>query len=119
VDVVVCDGFVGNVALKTSEGVAQMIGHYIKQEFNRNLFTRLTGLICASVLRAFKNKIDPRNYNGASLVGLQGIVIKSHGGADAVAFANAIREAVIEVKKDVPQRITRQLESLLLERRAV
>jgi len=119
VDVVVCDGFVGNVALKTSEGVAQMIGHYIRQEFNRNLFTRLTGLICASVLRAFKNKIDPRNYNGASLVGLQGIVIKSHGGADAVAFANAIREAVIEVKKDVPQRITRQLESLLLERRAV
>jgi len=119
VDVVVCDGFVGNVALKTSEGVAQMIGHYIKQEFNRNLFTRLTGLICASVLRAFKNKIDPRNYNGASLVGLQGIVIKSHGGADTVAFANAIREAVVEVKKDVPQRITRQLESLLLERRAV
>lgn len=119
VDVVVCDGFVGNVALKTSEGVAQMIGHYIRQEFNRNLFTRVAGLICAPVLRAFKNKIDPRNYNGASLMGLQGIVIKSHGGADAVAFANAIGEAVIEVKKDVPQRITRQLESLLLKRRAI
>lgn len=113
VDIVVCDGFIGNVALKTSEGVAHMISHYMKQEFKKNIFTRLQGLISMPVLQAFKRKIDPRNYNGASFVGLQGIVIKSHGGADIHAFANAIREAVIEVKKDVPQRITSQLEGLL------
>lgn len=113
VDIVVCDGFVGNVALKTSEGVAHMISHYMKQAFTKNLATRLLGVICMPVLQAFKRKIDPRNYNGATLVGLQGIVVKSHGGADAHAFTNAIREAVVEVKKDVPQRITSQLEALL------
>ncbi|MDX1252986.1 MAG: phosphate acyltransferase PlsX [Gammaproteobacteria bacterium] len=118
VDVVVCDGFVGNVALKTSEGVAKMIGHYMKQEFSRSLFCKFAGLFAKPVLTGFRAKIDPRRYNGASLVGLQGIVIKSHGGADTFAFANAIKEAVLEVKKDVPQRISAQLESFLLERRA-
>lgn len=116
VDVVVCDGFVGNVALKTSEGVAKMISHYMKQEFSRNIITKLVGLITMPVLRAFRKKIDPRKYNGASLVGLRGIVIKSHGGADVVAFENAINIALIEVDKAVPQRISTHLESLLSER---
>ncbi len=119
VDVVVCDGFVGNVALKTSEGVARMIRHYLTNEFKRNLVTKLVGAMALPVLNAFKAKIDPRKYNGASLLGLQGIVIKSHGGADKMAFANAINEAVMEVRNNVPQRISRQLESLLVERRAV
>jgi glycerol-3-phosphate acyltransferase PlsX len=119
VDVVVCDGFIGNVALKTSEGVAKMITHYMRQEFKRNLLTRLAGLIALPVLKSFRAKIDPRAYNGASLVGLRGIVIKSHGSADVFSFTNAIREAVLEVKKNVPERIHEQLGFLLEERRAV
>lgn len=118
-DVVVCDGFVGNVALKTSEGVAQLIRHFMIKEFQRNLLTRLAGLVAMPVLRAFSRKIDPRRYNGASLLGLQGIVIKSHGSADAVAFANAINIAMLEVKKAVPQRINRYLSALHLERQAL
>ncbi len=118
-DVVVCDGFMGNVALKTSEGVAKMISHYMKQEFKRNLLTRLSGLIALPVLRAFRKKIDPRAYNGASLVGLRGIVIKSHGSADAFSFGSAITEAVVEVQNNVPERIKEQLGSLLEERHAV
>jgi glycerol-3-phosphate acyltransferase PlsX len=119
VDVVVCDGFVGNVALKTSEGVARMIRYYMEQEFKRSLFTKMVAALAMPVLKAFKARIDPRQYNGASLLGLQGIVIKSHGGADVVAYSNAIKEAVMEVRKNVPQRIAKQLEELLVERRAV
>jgi glycerol-3-phosphate acyltransferase PlsX len=119
VDVVVCDGFVGNVALKTSEGVARMIRHYMEQAFRRTLWTKLVAVLALPVLKAFKAKIDPRQYNGASLLGLQGIVIKSHGGADVVAFTNAIKEAVMEVRKNVPQRIAKNLEEQLVERRAV
>ncbi len=119
VDVVVCDGFVGNVALKTIEGVAKMISHYMKAEFKRNLLTRLAGLVALPVLKAFRSRIDPRAYNGASLVGLRGIVIKSHGGADAFAFSQAIKEAVIETRKNVPERISEQLGALLQERHAV
>ncbi len=118
-DVVVCDGFVGNVMLKTTEGVAKMLSHFMKQEFKKNIFTMLAGLISMPVLKAFKRRIDPREYNGASLVGLQGIVIKSHGGADALAFCNAIHEAIREVAKNVPQRISRQLETALIEERKV
>lgn len=118
VDVVVCDGFVGNVALKTSEGVAKMITHFMKQGFSRNLFTRIAALIAMPVLKALKHKIDPRRYNGASLVGLNGIVIKSHGSADVFAFANAIKEAVLEVDKSVPARISQQLDSLLTKQQA-
>lgn len=119
VDVVVCDGFIGNVALKASEGVAKMISHYMRQEFKRNLLTRLAGLVALPVLKAFRAKIDPRSYNGASLVGLRGIVIKSHGGADVYAFSNAIHEAVLETKKNVPERIREQLTTLLEERHTV
>ena len=119
VDVVVCDGFVGNVALKTSEGVARMIRHYMEQEFMRSPLTKLVGALAMPVLKSFRAKIDPRQYNGASLLGLQGIVIKSHGGADIIAYANAIKEAELEVRKAVPQRISKFLEEQLIERRAV
>ncbi len=115
-DVVVCDGFVGNVALKTSEGVARMITRFMKEEFTRTPFTKLAGLLARPVLRALRDRIDPRRYNGASFIGLQGIVVKSHGSADTLSFAHAIREAIVEVEKDVPQRIGSQLESLLLTR---
>ncbi len=117
VDVVVCDGFVGNVALKTTEGVAKMISHYMREEFRRNPLTKLAGLIALPVLRAFRKRIDPRRYNGASLLGLRGIAIKSHGGADALAFENAINVAALEVQKAVPERIDHLLEALLTERR--
>ncbi len=90
-DVVVCDGFVGNVALKTSEGLAQMLGGFIREEFTRNVFTRMAALIALPVLSRFKRRVDHRRYNGASLLGLRGIVIKSHGSADAYAFECAIR----------------------------
>lgn len=118
-DVIVCDGFVGNVALKSSEGVAQMIRHYLKQEFTGSLYARLSGLLARPVLNRLGRKIDPRRYNGASFVGLRGIVVKSHGGADVVAFTNAIREAIAEVQKNVPARISRLLESVLTTEEAV
>ena len=113
VDVVVCDGFVGNVSLKTSEGVAKMIAHYMREEFKRNWINKFTGMIAMPVLKAFKKRIDPRQYNGASLLGLQGIVIKSHGGADAFSFQQAIEIAILEVSKDIPNRIDLQLEKHL------
>jgi glycerol-3-phosphate acyltransferase PlsX len=97
-DVVVCDGFVGNVALKTSEGVAQMLSTYLREEFRRNLLTKLAGFIALPVINAFKRRVDHRRYNGASLLGLRGIVIKSHGSADRHAFGFAIARAVDEVR---------------------
>lgn len=119
VDVVVCDGFIGNVALKTTEGVAKMIASFMREEFKRNILTKIAGLIALPVLKAFRKRVDPREYNGASLVGLRGIVIKSHGSADAHSFATAIREAVIEVEKNVPEKIQAQLESIFEKRQAV
>lgn len=116
VDVVVCDGFVGNVSLKTGEGVARMVTHFIRAAFKRNLLTRFAALFALPVLKSFRKRIDPRRYNGASLLGLQGIVIKSHGSADKVSFANAIRIARTEVDKQIAQRIDKQLEQLLTER---
>lgn len=92
-DVVVCDGFVGNVALKTSEGLAQMLGAMIKEEFTRNALTRLVALAAMPILNHFKRRVDHRRYNGASLLGLRGIVIKSHGSADAFAFEMALVRA--------------------------
>lgn len=109
VDVVVCDGFVGNVSLKTSEGVARMVSHYLKQEFLRSPRNKLIGLLARPVLQAFGRRIDPRRYNGASLLGLRGVVIKSHGSADAFAFANAIDVALLEIASDVPAMIADRL----------
>jgi glycerol-3-phosphate acyltransferase PlsX len=111
-EVIVCDGFVGNVMLKASEGLARMITHYIKQEFRRNLLTRLSALIALPVMHAFKKRVDPRRYNGATLIGLNGTVIKSHGAADALAFRYAILEALTEVENNVPERIGRELVSM-------
>jgi glycerol-3-phosphate acyltransferase PlsX len=110
VDVVVCDGFVGNVALKTTEGLAHMMGKFLTQEFKRNWLTRLMALGAMPVLKAFKKRLDPRLYNGASFLGLRGIVVKSHGGADTVAFYHAIKVAIGEARSGVLRRITEQLE---------
>jgi len=118
-DVIVADGFIGNIALKSSEGVAKMISHAMKNEFKRNIFTKLSALVALPVLNAFKKRIDPRSYNGASLVGLRGIVIKSHGSADSVSFATAIREAVLEIKTNVPELIASEVEAMMREERVV
>lgn len=115
-DVIVCDGFVGNISLKTTEGVANLMLDHIKQLTNRNVFTRLLGLIAGPFLKKAFVKMKPDQYNGASLLGLRGIVVKSHGNADKVAFLNAIKQAVIEVEQQVPERIQDRLESLLLEK---
>ncbi|MDT8310599.1 MAG: phosphate acyltransferase PlsX [Methylophaga sp.] len=112
VDVLVCDGFVGNVLLKASEGVAHMIRHYLRNSFKRNLFTKFAAMVAYPVLNHFRKELDPRAYNGANFIGLQGIVIKSHGGADNFAFANAINIAVIEARKDIPNNISKHLETL-------
>jgi phosphate acyltransferase len=109
VDVVVCDGFVGNVALKASEGVAQMMSATMREEFSRGLLTKLAALVALPVLRAFRERLDPRRYNGASLLGLRGIVIKSHGSADVFAFGQALQRAVEEVRNSVPQRIAARM----------
>lgn len=109
VDVVVCDGFVGNVSLKTSEGVARMVSHYLKEEFKRSWWNKLVGLVARPILQSFGNRIDPRRYNGASLLGLKGVVVKSHGSADAVAFANAIDIALLEIDMNVPSMIEARL----------
>jgi glycerol-3-phosphate acyltransferase PlsX len=105
VDVVVCDGFVGNSVLKASEGVAKMIAGFLRQEFSRNPLRKLSALIAMPVLRALRARMDPGNYNGASLLGLKGIVIKSHGSADRYAFGQALRRAAEEVRNDVVRRI--------------
>ena len=115
-EVVVCDGFVGNISLKASEGVAKLVRHFIRTEFQRSWWTRLAGLVAYPVLRAFARRIDPRRYNGASLLGLQGIVIKSHGGADELAFANAIQIARLAVENRVIPRIEKHLTVLRAER---
>lgn len=112
-DVVACDGFDGNIALKASEGVAKMISFYLKRAFKRNLLTKLAGLICYPVLKSFKDKVDPRRYNGASLLGLRKIVIKSHGGADQFSFLHAIAEARLEVQKNVPERISAEVSTIM------
>ena len=108
-DVVVCDGFVGNVALKASEGVAQMLAAYLRQEFRRNLLTKLAGLIALPVIKTFKRRVDHRRYNGASLLGLCGIVIKSHGSADSYAFGFAIKRAVEEIQGGIQQQISERM----------
>ncbi|HEY3486726.1 MAG TPA: phosphate acyltransferase PlsX [Gammaproteobacteria bacterium] len=111
-DVVVADGFTGNVALKSAEGLAHMISAYLRSEFKRNPLTLVAGLVSLPVLQSFKRRIDPRRYNGATLLGLQGIVIKSHGSADKLAFANAIKIAMLEVEHNVIAVIDKQINAL-------
>ncbi len=111
VDVVVTDGFVGNVSLKTGEGLAALVNHVLRTEFKRNWMTRLAALCAYPVLNRVRQRLDPRRYNGASLLGLNGIVVKSHGSADTPSFFNAIKIASIEIENDVPQRISRTIEN--------
>jgi glycerol-3-phosphate acyltransferase PlsX len=113
VDVVVSDGFVGNVALKTMEGVARLISSFLREEFHRNVLRGLQGLVARSALDALRGRLDPRRYNGASLVGLNGVVIKSHGSADQLAFETAVKTAIVEARKGVPVQIGKLIETQL------
>src|SRR6266567_9028297 len=108
-DVIVCDGFVGNVALKTSEGLALMLADYLREEFTRNTLRRSLALVALPAINAFKRRVDPRRYNGATLIGLKGVVIKSHGSADPLAFRHALRKAYTEVTHGVLERIAQRL----------
>lgn len=110
-DVVVCDGFVGNVALKTAEGLAQMLSVFLREEFKRNALTRAAAIFAMPVLNAFKRRVDHRRFNGASLLGLRGIVVKSHGSADIYSFGCAIERAVDQVRNGVLQGISQRIES--------
>ncbi len=113
VDIVVTDGFTGNISLKTGEGLAAMVSAVLKEEFKRNIFTKIAAFIALPVLKAVRHTLDPRQYNGASLLGLNGIVVKSHGSADKSSFFNAIKIASIEIDKSVPARINQEIEKYL------
>ena len=108
-DVVVTDGFTGNVSLKTIEGAVDLTVHHLKRAFTASWLAKLQAMLASSVLRRLANEVDPRNYNGATLVGLNGIVIKSHGGADAHAFQHAIDTAIVETRNQLPQQIGKLL----------
>jgi glycerol-3-phosphate acyltransferase PlsX len=105
VDIVVCDGFVGNVALKASEGLASMIGGLLRAEFSRNIFTKCAAICAQPVLTAFKNRVDHRRYNGAALLGLRGLVFKSHGSADEFAFEVALTRAYDAARNNLLDRV--------------
>jgi glycerol-3-phosphate acyltransferase PlsX len=111
-DVVVCDGFAGNVALKTSEGLAKMLGDFLKEEFTRSWWTKALAVFAYPVIRRFRNRVDHRRYNGAALLGLKGIVVKSHGSADRLAFATALKRAAGEARHGLIERIGEQVASL-------
>ncbi len=113
VDIVVCDGFVGNVALKTSEGLAGMIGDFIKEEFARTPLTKLAALVAMPVLNRFKRRVDHRRYNGAALLGLRGLVFKSHGGADAMAFEAALSRAYDAAKNRLLERVRDRIDETM------
>jgi Fatty acid/phospholipid biosynthesis enzyme len=111
-DVVVCDGFVGNVALKTSEGLVKMISDFLKAEYKRNIFSKCAAFLSRGVINAFKARLNPNHYNGATLIGLRGVVVKSHGSADEEAFSYALRKAHQEVAHGMLDRIAQRIESV-------
>ncbi len=111
-DVVVCDGFAGNVALKTSEGLARMLGDFLKEEYARGPLSRLAALVSWPVIRRFRRRVDHRRYNGAALLGLRGIVVKSHGSADRLAFATAVARADSEARHGLLERIGEEVSRL-------
>jgi glycerol-3-phosphate acyltransferase PlsX len=113
-DVVVCDGFVGNILLKSSEGLALMIGARIEQLFKGGLLSRVAGAVAMPLLKRLQADLAPARHNGASFLGLQGIVIKSHGAAGVQGFQSAIQRALIEIQENLPQRLHGRLEDLLL-----
>jgi len=108
-DVVVCDGFVGNVSLKTTEGLAKMFADFLGQEFKKNIGTKFLALFALPVLKAFKKRLDPRRYNGAAFLGINGIVVKSHGSADAFSFEHALMTAYEEANSNMIAKISKQL----------
>jgi len=108
-DIVVCDGFVGNVLLKASEGLAHMVATFLREEFSRNLFRKIAALLALPALNGFKKRVDPRRYNGASLLGLRGIVVKSHGSADQMAFTKAIERAAEAARNRLVERISERM----------
>ncbi len=113
VDIVVCDGFVGNIALKAVEGVSSLIMKNLVGSFKKNLFSQLSGLLARSVLKDVKQQVDPRTYNGAVFAGLNGIVIKSHGSADEVAFMSALAEALVQVENNAPERMASRVQDIM------
>ncbi len=113
-DVIVCDGFVGNVALKTGEGIVSLVLSIIKDTLSRSLYGRVVGLLALPLLKAIRRQLEPSYYNGAELLGLQGVVIKSHGGADQFAFEMAIRQALNGVKQNAPARMNERLDAWLM-----
>ena len=114
-DVIVCDGFEGNVALKASEGTAHTIFEVLGEEIRRGVFSKIRGWLALPILRRMKNRLDPRVHNGATLIGLNGTVVKSHGGADELGFIHAINEANLQVKKDVPSGIRDAVKKILIK----
>lgn len=108
-DVVVCDGFVGNISLKTTEGLAKMFADFLGQEFKKNIGTKFLALFALPVLKAFKRRLDPRRYNGAAFLGINGIVVKSHGSADAFSFEHALMTAYEEANSKMIAKISKQL----------
>ncbi len=115
-DVIVCDGFVGNVALKTSEGLARMINRFLRQVFNQNIVSRMVGVLAAPILAKVVTQIDPKRHNGASMLGLEGIVVKSHGNADKASFKQAIKRAALEIEKNVPALISDNIAKIQITR---
>jgi glycerol-3-phosphate acyltransferase PlsX len=111
-DVVVCDGFAGNIALKASEGVAKMMGDFLREEYTRSLFSRFAAAVSYPVIRRFRARLDHRRYNGATLLGLRGIVVKSHGSADRLAFTHALRRAATEARSGLLERIGEEIARL-------
>ena len=111
-DVVVCDGFVGNVMLKTSEGLAKMMGDFLKEEYTRNWYSRLAAGVSYPIIKRFRRRVDHRRYNGAALLGLKGVVVKSHGSADQFAFNNALDRAASEARHGLLDRISKEIERL-------
>ena len=116
VDLIVTDGFVGNVALKTIEGAAKMFTSVLKESFGKNIITKLAAFLAYPVLKSIKQRLDPRLYNGASFLGLRGLVIKSHGGADMLAFKTAIQLAEVEITQDVIRKVSEKIETTLANR---
>lgn len=112
-DVIVCDGFVGNIALKGSEGLANLIRHKVRASFRKGIYRRFLGLLAGPVLAELNRQMDPSRRNGASLLGLQGIVVKSHGGANEKCFGYALDQAVAEIEMDLPSRIRCHVENQL------
>ncbi|MGE3920263.1 MAG: phosphate acyltransferase, partial [Gammaproteobacteria bacterium] len=112
VDVIVCDGFAGNIALKSMEGLAKIIGSVLKKALSKNIFTMMFAMISKPVLGSVRKQLDPARYNGASFIGLRGTVVKSHGGANAIAFGYAIEQAIAEAYHDVPKRIGHELATI-------